>query len=337
MTNKNLGILIAVVLIAALVGFFAFNNSKNKPVSDVSANAPPVTETASASDMGTASAETAGKAPSESDPVVAKVDGENILRSEVVEFMKNFPPQMQQMPVEALFPMALEQVVTAKIVDEKAAKESDLANNAEVTKRLADARTQIIRTVFLEQEIEKQVTDDRLRKSYDEFRKTQESTPEVRARHILVETEDQAKDIITKLSEGAKFEDLAKQQSKDPSNKDQGGDLGYFGKAMMVKEFADAAFAMDKGEISKTPVKTQFGYHVIEVLDKRNKPVPSFEEVKLALAAEERRKILNEIVEDWRKSASVESFDINGKPIQKQVEVKPAAPAPTETPAPAAE
>lgn len=331
MTNKNLGILIAVIVIAAIAGFFAFKGSKNETVAETTTAAAPEAETTEpAAD---AASDTAEKTPSENDPVVAKVDGDNVLRSDVVEFMKNFPPQMQQMPVEALFPMALEQVITAKIVDEKASKESDLPSDPEVAKRLADARTQIIRTVFLEHEIEKKVTDDRLKAAYEDFKKAQGNVEEVRARHILVEKEDLAKEIIAKLEGGAKFEDLAKQYSKDPANKDHGGDLNYFTKDAMVKEFADAAFSMQKDEVSKTPVKTQFGYHVVQVLDKRMKPVPAFEEVKEALAVQERSEILNEVVEEMRKSADVETFDINGKPL-KAPEAAPA-PAPEAAPAPA--
>lgn len=334
MTNKNLGILIAVIVIAAIAGFFAFKGSKTDTAAEATTMAT-ASEAETTEPAADATSETAEKTPSENDPVVAKVDGRNVLRSDVVEFMKNFPPQMQQMPVEALFPMALEQVITAKVVDEKAAKDSGLSSDPEVAKRLADAKTQIIRTVFLEHEIEKKVTDDRLKAAYEDFKKAQGNIEEVHARHILVEKEETAKEILSKLESGAKFEDLAKEYSKDPSNKDNGGDLGYFAKEAMVKEFADAAFAMNKGEVSKTPVKTQFGYHIIQVQDKRMKPVPAFEEVKEALAVQERRQILNEVVEEMRKSADVETFDINGKPL-KAPEAAPA-PVPTPVPAPAPE
>ena len=104
--------------------------------------------------------------------------------------------------------------------------------------------------------------------------------------------------------------------SKDTANKATGGDLGYFTKDSMVKEFADAAFSMKKGETSKEPVKTQFGYHVIQVEDRRNRPAPDFETVKPQVEAQERRAILTELLESWRKKADVETFDMNGKPVE---------------------
>jgi peptidyl-prolyl cis-trans isomerase C len=156
-----------------------------------------------------------------------------------------------------------------------------------------------------------------LRKAYDELKAQRKDVEEVRARHILVATEQEAKDLIAQIEGGKSFEDLAKQHSKDTGNKNAGGDLGYFTKEAMVKEFSDAAFKMNKGETSKTPIKTQFGWHVVRVEDKRIQPMPPFEQVREALAVEERRKILNELVDAWKKSSNVEQFDINGKPLAK--------------------
>ncbi|PZP55793.1 MAG: hypothetical protein DI586_05690 [Micavibrio aeruginosavorus] len=318
MNNRNLGILIAVVIIAAAAICFTImkaNKDETKAIQNAALESTSQVEPA---------AETPVPAePTADNPVVGTVDGVNILRSEVVAFMRNFPPQMQQMPVEQLFPIALEQVVTAKVVDARAAKVSELQSDAEVMKRLAEAKIQIVRTVYLEKEIEKLLTPERTQKAYDKFKAEQGKIEEVHARHILVEKEETAKEIVTKLEGGAKFEDLAKEYSKDPSNKDTGGDLGYFTKETMVKEFADAAFGGKKGEVLKTPVKTQFGFHVIEILDKRNRPVPTFEEVKPALEAEERRQILNEMVEGWVKDAKVTKLNIEGKPIEKKAEEAP--------------
>ena len=305
MNNRNTGILVAVILIAAALISFAILKSNKETVAPVES---------AATSNGEAAA-TPPAAPTADNPVVAKVDGVNVLRSEVVDFMKNFPAQMQQMPVETLFPIAVEQVVTAKIVDAKAAKGPSLENDPNVLKREAEAKTQIIRAVFLEKEIEKSVTEEKMKAVYEKFKAQQGDVQEVRARHILVATEQAAKDIIAKIEAGEKFEDLAKANSTDPSNKDKGGDLGYFTKDAMVKEFADAAIAMNKDEVSKTPVKTQFGYHVIQVLDKRQRPVPSYEEVKPSAAAEVRKETLEKIVADWRKDADVETFDINGNPV----------------------
>lgn len=315
MNNKNTAILVVVIAIAAAAICFAIFKTRSP-----SATAPQ--ETAAMSPATVEPAAEAAKAaePSADNPVVAKVEGEDVLRSEVIEFMKNFPPQMQQMPIETLFPIAVEQVVVGKLVDQRAAKQPELQNDAEVLKRTAAAKSQIVRAVYVENEVNKLMTDEQIQKAYDKFKAEQGKIEEVHARHILVEKEETAKEILKKISEGAKFEDLAKEYSKDSSNKDTGGDLGYFTKEAMVKEFADAAFGANKGEVVKTPVKTQFGYHVIEVLDKRMKPVPTLEEMKPALAAEERRNLLNQMVEGWRKKADITILDINGKPIEKKTE-----------------
>lgn len=323
--GKTIAILVAIIaLIGAGVAFMSTKADKKDGAK---------TET-------TAEKDGAG-AGAEDDPVVAKVDGADIKRSEVIKFITALPPQMQQLPVETIFPMALEQVINAKIVDVKAEKMSGLANDSEVEKRMEEAKVQIMRAVYVEKEIEKQITDERLKKAYDEAVAKSKPTEEVRARHILVDSEATAKEIIEKLKGGANFDALAKEFSKDPSNKDSGGDLGYFTKDAMVKSFADAAFAMNKGDLSQTPVKTQFGYHVIKVEDKRQAPAPAFEKVREALAANERRKILDELVKQWNAGAKVERFDINGNPLPAPKAEAPA-PAPDAagaeaTPAPTAE
>ncbi len=131
---------------------------------------------------------------------------------------------------------------------------------------------------------------------------------EVHARHILVATEEEAKEIEAELKKGADFATLAKEKSKDPSGAANGGDLGYFTKDQMVPEFAEAAFKLDKGQISD-PVHTQFGWHIIKVEDKRTKPTPTFEEVKPQLDNYVARRAQEELVDNLRKSAKIERLD----------------------------
>ena len=316
--NKKLISIFAVTLVTLAVAGLIVSERGEATPADKSSTAKPEAAAAPSEKKSDEKA-----ASSAEDPVVAKVDGQPVLRSEVLAFMKNIPPQMQQLPPETLFPIVLEQVINGKIVAEKAAK-TDVANDPEVAKRLAEAKEQITRVVFMEREIGKNLSEARVQKAYDKFAAEQGKIDEVKARHILVDKESEAKDIIKKLQDGAKFEDLAKESSKDTANKSIGGDLGYFTKDAMVKEFADAAFAMKKGEVSKTPIKTQFGWHVIQIEDRRTRPVPALETVKSALEAQERREILNELLESWRKNATVEIFDINGNPVKKQETPKTA-------------
>lgn len=322
MNKKMLGILVAAIVVAVGAGGLAMSQMKKAetaPQQTAQAPSEPATEVQAAQVEPAAEEAAKPETPEASaeNPVVAKVDGKPVVRSEVLAFIQNLPPQMKQLPLETIFPMALEQVINGKIVEGKAAT-ADVSNDPKVAERLAQAKEQITRAVFVEQEIEKNLSQARIQKAYDEFAAEQGKIEEVKARHILVEKEDAAKDIIKKLADGAKFEDLAKEFSKDDGNKATGGDLGYFTKGDMVKEFADAAFAMKKGDVSKAPVKTQFGYHVIQVEDRRARPVPTMASLQPQIEAQERREILNELLEGWRKSANVEAFDINGNPVKAE-------------------
>ena len=145
---------------------------------------------------------------------------------------------------------------------------------------------------------------------------------EVRASHILVKTEQEAKDIIAQLEKGADFAKLAKEKSTDPSKEKNSGDLGFFTKEQMVKEFAEAAYALKKGETSKTPVKTQFGWHVIRVTDRRTQAAPAFEDVKDQLRQKLAEFIAQEEINKLRSAAKIARFDAQGKPLKEEEEKK---------------
>ena len=330
MTKTLTGIALALVIGAgAGYGVFSYTNGE-KAVSDTPAAA------ASAA-LETAKVEpavTPEKVHGADDPVVAKVNGEPVYRSDVLSFIKTLPPQMQQVPPQAIFPMAVEQVIGGKIVDEKAKMEGT-ASDPEVASRMEEAKLQITRAVYAEKAIDKDFSEDTVKKAYDDMVAKMPKVDEVHARHILVDSEAQAKDIIKKLEASAKFEDLAKEFSKDQSNSASGGDLGYFAQGDMVKEFGDAAFALKPNEFTKSPVKTQFGFHVVQSLDKRVRPAPKFDDVKGQLEGQVKRDILNKLVAGWRSVATVEQFDFDGKPLPKPEEKK--ADAPATTPAPDAE
>jgi peptidyl-prolyl cis-trans isomerase C len=280
-----------------------------------------------------ASKEEAGKiggvAVKPGNPVVAKVNGKDVSRMDVFQFIQQLPPNIQQMPPAQVYPMALDNVVNATLVQAKA-DSAGLDADPEVQKQLQAAKEQIVRAVYLQKQVDAKVTDDKMKKVYDEAMAKTPDVEERKARHILVETEDKAKEIIGKLKAGADFAELAKAESKDPSAAKNAGDLGWFLKDQMVPEFANAAFAANKGELLDAPVKTQFGWHVVKVEDSRAKTKPSFEELKPQLAAEVRRLELEKLVAEWRKEADVTVFDVNGDPVAPSsgTEAAPAAPAP---------
>lgn len=250
----------------------------------------------------------------EGDPVVAKVNGTEVKRSEVLTFITTLPDQVKQMPIQNIFPMAVDQVVINKVVGDKADK-ANLKDDAEVAKLMDQAKTQIIRNVYVERQVKAQVTDKKLKEAYNKFASSFKNIEEVKARHMVFDTEAKAKDVIAKLDKGESFEAVMKDNVKGTSP-EQGGDLGYFAKNEMIPEFSNAAFDLKKGEYTKTPVKTQFGWHVIQVEDRRKRVPPKFDEVKPQLEMAVRQETLAEMVKGWEKDAKVQKFDINGDPVK---------------------
>ena len=186
------------------------------------------------------------------------------------------------LPVEARRRVLLEYLVEAHLFADAAAK-NQLGSGKEFEERLAYYKLRALRDTFYEKKVRDAVTEAQAKAAYDEQIAKIAPEPEVRARHILVKSEAEAKELIKQLKAGADFFELAKKNSTGPSA-DSGGDLGYFSRGQMVKPFEDAAFALKPGEISG-PVQTEFGWHVIKVEDKRNHPVPAFDEVKDQLMA----------------------------------------------------
>ncbi len=247
------------------------------------------------------------------DPVVARVNGSELHRSDVYAAQRSLPQQYQQAPIEQIYSRLLDQMVQGMLIADAGRKEK-LADDPEVKRRVALAENREIQEVYLNHLVEAATTDARLHEQYDKFIKGQPAREEVSARHILVASEEEAKAIIVELGKGADFAAVAKQKSTDPA-KDTGGDLGYFTRDSMVPEFADAAFALGKGEYTKVPVHTQFGWHVIKVEDRRSAPPPTFEESKDELTTELAREVIAAKVQSLKDGAKVETFALDGSPM----------------------
>lgn len=253
-------------------------------------------------------------------PVVAKVDGKDITRVDVYRFIQTMPANMQQLPATQVYPVAMEQVINTRLVQNKA-DNADIENSPEFQKEMDIARQQIMRNLFLQEQVDAKIDEGKIKKEYEEFLKTLPDVEERRARHILVDTEEKAKAIVERLKkEDADFGKLAAEVSIGPT-KSRGGDLGYFAKPEMVPEFANAAFGMEKNSILETPVKTQFGWHIIQLVDIRQRAKPTYEQFAPSAVAEMRREILSDLIDKWRKQAKVEQFDINGEPLKKGANV----------------
>jgi peptidyl-prolyl cis-trans isomerase C len=265
------------------------------------------------------------------DPVVAIVNGMQIRLSELETAQQGLPAQYRNMPLQAVFPALLDRIIDSKMVVGEARK-AKLQDDAAYKKRMAFVEEQVLQEAWLQRELAKRVTAAKLQQRYDERIKSMPPEEEVRARHVLVSTEDEAKALIAELKKGTAFDKLAKEKSTDKASGAEGGDLGWFKKGDMVKEFADAAFQLKKGELSETPIKTQFGYHVIQVEDRRTAPPPPFEELGDQIREELTREAVTSILDQLRSGAKVEKFNIDGSKVEA---APPKPPAATPAPAPA--
>src|SRR3989454_9639408 len=197
----------------------------------------------------------------------------------------------------------------------KGAEYKKVENNEDFKKRLAFTRSRLLMDSLLANEGKAATTDDAMKKVYEDASKQITGEQEVRARHILVETEDEAKAVKAELDKGADFAELAKKKSKDPGASD-GGDLGFFTKEQMVPEFSTVAFALEPGKISD-PVKSQFGWHIIKVEEKRSRQAPGFDQVKGQIETYVIRKAQADYVAKLREAAKVERMDKTAEPAAK--------------------
>ncbi|HWV42784.1 peptidylprolyl isomerase [Pseudorhodoplanes sp.] len=263
------------------------------------------------------------KTVAQTDPVVARVNGTEIKESDLKAAEEDVGAQLPPMAEDAKKDY-LTTYVADMILVSKAAEARKLGDTDEFKRKLALARTKLLMEALLQNEAKAAVTDEAMKKVYADAIKDIGNEQEVSARHILVESEDEAKAIASDLKKGGDFAAIAKEKSKDPGSKDSGGDLGFFTKDQMVPEFAEAAFKLDKGQISD-PVKSQFGWHVIRVDDKRAKQPPSFDQVKDQIENFVQRKAQAELIQKLRADAKIEK--VGQKPADPAAKPDAAAPA----------
>jgi peptidyl-prolyl cis-trans isomerase C len=256
----------------------------------------------------------------DANPVLAKVNGAEIRQSDVALAEEELGPSLAQMDPATKKENVLAFLIDMKIVS-KEAEDKKIADRDDFKSRLAFARSRLLMDNLLAVEGKAATTDENMKKVYEDAAKQITGEQEVHARHILVETEDQAKKIAEDLKKGGDFAEIAKKESKDPGAAD-GGDLGFFTKDQMVPEFSAVAFALEPGKVSD-PVKTQFGWHVIKVEEKRTRKAPDFEQVKPQIETYVVRKAQADYVAKLRTAAKVERMD---KP-EDAAKADPAKPA----------
>jgi peptidyl-prolyl cis-trans isomerase C len=264
------------------------------------------------------------------DAVVAKVGNLEIHQSELDLAVANLDPQLAQLPDDQKKVAALSAAIDVKLLASDATAEK-LDQTDDFKKRMQYLTDRELHNAYFKKHVVDTVTDADVKARYDKEVAALPKQEEVHARHILVKTEDEAKDVIKQLDAGKDFAELAKEKSTDP-NKDDGGDLGYFTRGRMVKEFEDAAFSLEKGTYSKTPVKTDFGYHVIKVEDKRDAPPPPFEQVQDQVRQLVMRDKYLALLNDAKAKAKVEITD---ETLRKGYENANKQPEPGAEPVPA--
>jgi peptidyl-prolyl cis-trans isomerase C len=245
--------------------------------------------------------------------VVARVDGVELHLADVEAAQQTLPPQAQKLPLQQIYPILLDRLVDRTLVIEAGRKEH-LDQDPTVQDQLRLYEDHLIQRAYIEQLIKGAESEDQLRAAYQKLLQGQPGREEVHARQILVKTEAEAKSIIDQLDKGADFTTLAKKYSTDPDAA-SGGDLGYFGRDDMVPAFTAAAFAVPVGKYTETPVKTEFGWHVILVEDHRVKKPPTFDEARDEVRRLVARDIIEAKLKDLRRGAKIDTFALDGKPL----------------------
>jgi peptidyl-prolyl cis-trans isomerase C len=245
--------------------------------------------------------------------VVATVNGDKIFKKDVLGAIKTLP--VPSADTEKVFPVIVDQMINEKLIDGETAK-AEIEKSAEFQARFAAMKAQLVKTVYLEKYLKDKITDKTVKAEYDKFKKENKGKEEVHARHILVSSEEEAKKIIKELDGGAKFADLAKEKSSGPTAKN-GGDVGFFAKGEIIPEFSDAAFNLKPGTYTKTPVKSQFGWHVIYVEEKRERAVPDLKEVEAAIRNKLGQGAIENLVKGLRAKADIKHFSMDGQPLEE--------------------
>jgi peptidyl-prolyl cis-trans isomerase C len=272
--------------------------------------------------------------PAGNDPVVATIGADTVHMSDVQAILAQIPPQsLQGAPPDLIYGKLLENAIDQAALAQEA-KKAGLGNDPEVKRQIASAVEKVMAQAQISHEVKPKLSEDAVKAVYDQQYAHKPGEPEIHARHILVNSEAKAKDIIAQLNAGAKFEDLAKANGdpKDPSTQ-RGGDLDWFKRGDMVKEFSDVAFALKKGEISQTPAHSSFGWHVIQVLDTRVSQPPSYESVRQEIQQQLVQTLIGKAIDTAKKATKVSVFNSDGTPVKAGSQPKFVAPATPAAPA----
>ena len=239
-------------------------------------------------------------------PIVAQVNQEEISLETLIHAINDLPKEIQSQPFLNYYEDLLERVIDVRLISQEA-KKINLADDASVKVAIEFVTEKILMQAYLAKYVQETITEETLKNSYENYIADVTSREEIKASHILLDTEEEAILIIKQLNNDESFEELAKMKSKGPSGP-SGGDLGWFGRGQMVPAFENEAFNLALEEITLKPVQTQFGWHVIKVFDKRIPDAPSFESIKVNLIQDNERRLISKRIQELRKVASIKKM-----------------------------
>ena len=239
-------------------------------------------------------------------PIVANVNNEDISLETMIHAMNELPPEIQSQPFMSYYEDLLERVIDIKLFAQEG-KKIKLDEEPSVRAAIDFVIEKVLMQAFLSKYVQENIKEESLKASYNNFIADETSREEIKASHILMDTESEAIDVINMLNDGDNFAELAKNKSTGPSGP-SGGDLGWFKRGQMVPPFEKAAFSLNKNEITQRPVQTQFGWHVIKIFDKRIPEAPSYENMKSKLIQDLERKIVSKKILDLRNNALIEKL-----------------------------
>ena len=239
-------------------------------------------------------------------PIVANVNNEDISLETMIHAMNELPPEIQSQPFMSYYEDLLERVIDIKLFAQEG-KKMKLDEEPSVRAAIDFVIEKVLMQAFLSKYVQENIKEENIKASYNNFIADETSREEIKASHILMDTESEAIDVINMLNNGDDFAELAKNKSTGPSGP-SGGDLGWFKRGQMVPPFEKAAFSLNKNEITQRPVQTQFGWHVIKIFDKRIPEAPSYESMKSKLIQDLERKIVSKKIQNLRNDALIEKL-----------------------------
>jgi peptidyl-prolyl cis-trans isomerase C len=246
---------------------------------------------------------------------VANVDGHLIYLSQLGQAVQSLPESLRTMPFEAIYPLLLDRMIDHEALVLLARREK-LDDDPTVVRQIDDATARVLEGALLARTAVPEVTEDAIKARYQRDFADRSAVEEVHARHILVGTEAEAKWVIQELDKGADFAALAKRFSKDPDAA-RGGDVGFLRRQQVWKGFADLAFSLKPGEVGQTPVYNEFGWHVVQTLERRTVPPPTFDQVHDAIRTQLLQEAVQRVVAQAREGLRVHKYNMTGAPSTK--------------------